>query len=239
MAADKFEIDNGTFNYVTIEAFSDKKLQNSLGEYVLPLNPEQYSQTFKVELDKSRGNGSAGTALKFKSIAPEQLQIEFMFDGTGAILGYDKKGTVNQQVKEFMDFVYNMHGPTHQPKLLKLHWGTNNFTHQLVGFDCVLSNLDIKYILFNRNGEALRAKVNATFLRYIEKKKEIKQSDKQSPDLTHVRTANDGDRLTLMTYNIYADQSFYLKVARANNLTTFRKLKPGAEIFFPPIDKSA
>ncbi len=231
---------DGKFIHVTIEAFSDRKLQNSLGKpYELPLNPEQYSQNFKVELDRSRGNGSAGTALKFKSVAPEQLQIEFMFDSTGAILNYPKTGTVNEQVKEFMAFVYNMHGPIHQPKFLKLHWGSNNFTHQLDGFDCILSNLDIKYVLFNRSGEALRAKVNATFLRYVEQTKETIIADRQSPDLTHVRAANEGDRLTLMTYNIYADQSFYLKVARANNLTTFRKLKPGTEIFFPPIDKSA
>ena len=231
---------DGKFIRVTIEAFSDKKLQNSLGKpYELPLNPEQYSQNFKVELDKSRGSGSAGTALKFKSVAPEQLQLEFMFDSTGAILDYPKKGTAHEQVNEFMAFVYDMHGPIHQPKFLKLKWGGNLFTHQEHGFDCIVSNLDIKYILFNRKGEALRAKVNATFLRYIEQTKETIIADRQSPDLTHVRAANDGDRLTLMTYNIYADQSFYLKVARANNLTTFRKLKPGAEIFFPPIDKSA
>ncbi len=230
---------NGEFTRVTIQAYSDKELRAPIGKpYELPLNPEQYSQNFKVELDKSRPSGSAGTALKFKSVAPEQLQLEFMFDGTGAILDYKKKGTANQQVKEFMDYVYNMHGPIHQPKFLKLQWGNNLFTHQEHGFDCIVSNLDIKYILFNREGKALRAKVSATFLRYIEQTKETIIADRQSPDLTHIRTVNDGDRLPLMTYNIYADQSFYLKVAFANNLTSFRKLKAGAELFFPPIDKS-
>lgn len=232
---------NGEFSRVTIQAYSDKELRQRIpgGSYELPLNPEQYSQNFKVELDKTRPSGSAGTALKFKSVAPEQLQLEFMFDGTGAILDYKKTGTAHEQVKEFMDYVYNMHGPIHQPKFLKLQWGGNLFTHQTHGFDCIVSNLDVKYILFNREGKALRAKVSATFLRYIEQTKETIIADRHSPDLTHVRTVNDGDRLPLMTYNIYADQSFYLKVAYANNLTSFRKLKAGTELFFPPIDKSA
>lgn len=231
---------DGKFTHVTIQAYSDKKLTSKVGgPYELPLNPEQYGQNFKVELDKSRGNGSAGAALKFKSVAPEQLQLEFMFDGTGAILDYPLTGTAHKQVNDFMAYIYDMHGPIHQPKFLKIQWGGNLFTHQEHGFDCIVSNLDIKYVLFNRAGEALRAKVNVTFLRYVEQTKETIIADRQSPDLTHVRTVNDGDRLTLMTYNIYADQSFYLKVARANNLTTFRKLKPGTELFFPPIDKSA
>lgn len=233
---------DGKFIRITIQAYSDKKLSGGgkVGKpYELPLNPEQISQTLKVELDKSHHNGAAGTAPKFKAFAPDQLQLEFMFDGTGAILDYPKSGTANEQVKEFMNYVYDFYGPTHQPKLLKILWGDNRFTHQEDGFDCRISNLDIKYVLFNRAGEALRAKVNATFMRYIEPEKEAKAADRQSPDLTHVRTVNDGDRLTLMTYNIYADQSFYLKVARANNLTTFRKLKSGTELFFPPIDKSA
>lgn len=232
---------DATFNRVTIRAYKDKELRqlvDGTSQYILPLNPEQYSQNYKVELERSRPSGNAGPTLKFKSTAPEQLQLEFMFDSTGAIKGYPKTGTAREQVNDFLTFVYNIEGGIHQPRFLKINWGSNNFTQHPHGFDCIVSNLDIKYILFDRSGEALRAKVNATFLRYFEQKKEMKIADRESPDLTHVRTVKDGDRLPLMTYVMYADQSFYLKVARANNLTSFRKLKPSTELFFPPIEKS-
>ncbi len=39
------------------------------------------------------------------------------------------------------------------------------------------------------------------------------------------------------SYRIYGDSKYYLEVAKANNLTNFRKLTPGQEIFFPPIQK--
>jgi nucleoid-associated protein YgaU len=53
--------------------------------------------------------------------------------------------------------------------------------------------------------------------------------------LTHARTVEIGDRLPLMTHQIYDDQSYYLKVAKANGLTSFRKLTVGKDINFPPI----
>jgi len=36
---------------------------------------------------------------------------------------------------------------------------------------------------------------------------------------------------------INGDDKYYLEVARINNITSFRQLKPGTEIFFPPIAK--
>jgi nucleoid-associated protein YgaU len=46
-----------------------------------------------------------------------------------------------------------------------------------------------------------------------------------------------GDTLPLMTEEIYGDDKYYLEVARINNITSFRQLQPGTEIFFPPIEK--
>jgi nucleoid-associated protein YgaU len=59
----------------------------------------------------------------------------------------------------------------------------------------------------------------------------------QSPDLTHVRVVEEGDTLPLMAKRIYGDSKYYLEVARVNRITSFRKLKTGQRIFFPPIQK--
>uniref|UniRef100_A0AAU6WLI4 LysM domain-containing protein n=1 Tax=Chryseobacterium endophyticum TaxID=1854762 RepID=A0AAU6WLI4_9FLAO len=60
---------------------------------------------------------------------------------------------------------------------------------------------------------------------------------KNSPDLTHKRTIQDGDTLPLMTERIYGDSKYYLEVAKVNNLINFRQLVPGEELYFPPIEK--
>jgi hypothetical protein len=46
------------------------------------------------------------------------------------------------------------------------------------------------------------------------------------------------DRLDLMTFVIYNDPGLLMQVARANDLVSLRKIKPGRELFFPPIDKN-
>jgi nucleoid-associated protein YgaU len=60
-----------------------------------------------------------------------------------------------------------------------------------------------------------------------------------SPDLTHIRMVKDGDTLPLMSFRIYGDSKYYLEVAKANNITNFRKLTVGRKIFFPPIEKTS
>lgn len=42
-----------------------------------------------------------------------------------------------------------------------------------------------------------------------------------------------------MSHRIYGDSKYYLEVARVNEITSFRKLEVGKEIFFPPIEKTS
>jgi hypothetical protein len=98
--------------------------------------------------------------------------------------------------------------------------------------------LEITYSLFKANGDPLRARISATFIKYETEAAIFAANHISSPDLTHQRTARGGDRLDLMTYDIYDDPGYFLQVARANDLTSPRNLKAGTELFFPPINKN-
>ena len=54
----------------------------------------------------------------------------------------------------------------------------------------------------------------------------------------HHRVIKQGDRLDLMTYGIYNDPKYFLQVAKANGLTSIRRLQPGNDIYFPPFNKN-
>ena len=130
-----------------------------------------------------------------------------------------------------MKAVYNMNGDIHRPHFLQVQWG--KFI-----FPCILSNLDLTYTLFKPNGDPLRIKASATFLNYVAQKERVARERKKSPDLTHVRLVKGGDRLDLMTYKLYKDPNFVLQIAKANGLSTFREIRPGTELVFPPLDKT-
>ena len=243
---------DGQLVKVSIEAFDNEELtiRSKLkpNPIFLPVNPESFTQNFKVELNQQRGHGNQGTNANYKGTKPEELKLDFIFDGTNTIQGYNSKldknfvrdqssetnpKPVKEQLEIFMNTVYSMSGEIHRPHFLKVHWGDG------FKFSCILSNLDLNYTLFEPSGDPLRIKASATFLNYIAQKERVARERKKSPDLTRIRLVKADNRLDLMTYEVYKDSKYVTQIARANGLTSFRKIKPGAELIFPPLDKMA
>ncbi len=224
---------------VMIHAYKDKNFSDSQkvskDPLLLPVNPESFSRTLKLENKEQQGQGTQGSNPDYVLTLPEELRFEFIFDGTGTIEGYAypdaKDKTVRKQLEIFLSTVYNMSGDIHTPYFLKVQWGQ-------IMFPCVLSNLDLNYTLFLDNGDPLRVKANATFKQYIAPKERVKHEQKKSPDLTHIRTVKAHDRLDLMTAEIYKDAKYVTQIAKANGLTSIRKVKVGQDLAFPPLDKT-
>ena len=232
-------VDSGKLVKVLIHIYDDEDFQNKSklekNPISLPVNPESFSQNFKVELNEQQGQGNQGTNPDYKGTAPEELKLDFIFDGTNTIEGYEYNSgdlSVKAQLDVFMKAVYDMDGEIHRPHFLIVQWGKFMFA-------CILSNLDLNYTLFKPNGDPLRIKASATFLKYVAQKERVAKEKKKSPDLTHVKLVKAGDRLDLMTSKIYKDSKYVTQIARANSLTTFRKIRPGIELIFPPLDKTA
>ncbi|MDT7828246.1 hypothetical protein RQM65_06185 [Pricia sp. S334] len=230
--------ESGQLIKVLIHAFDDEGFQRrsklDKNPISLPVNPESFSQNFKVELNQQQGQGNQGTNPDYMGTKPEELKLDFTFDGTQTIEGYAYNSddpSVKAQLDIFMKTVYDMNGEIHRPHFLSVQWG--DFT-----FPCILSNLDLNYSLFKANGDPLRIKASATFLNYIAQQERVARERKKSPDLTHVRLVKAGDRLDHMVHTIYDDPKYVTQVARANGLTTFREIEPGVEMVFPPLDKT-
>jgi hypothetical protein len=229
---------DGQLTKLEIKAFTDKKLTRpaSPASFVVPVNPESFARSLKIKQEEKAAQGNQGTDPKYAGTEPEEIKLEFTLDGTNTIEGYEASHQgkpVAQQLEELMQTVYYMNGATHRPHYLRAVWG------KLFTFDCVLTSLDVNYTLFEANGAPLRAKVSLSLKSFVEQEKRTRQEDKQSPDLTHVRTLNAGDSLPLMAYQLYGSKQLYLQAARANDLTSFRNLPAGLELVFPPINKTA
>lgn len=230
-----------TLTKVKIEAFNKNDFTGRVGEFKLPINPEQFTQSFKVENDRSQAQGAQGNDPKFKYTRPEELKLDFTLDGTGVVPINDKPGEFYRdfltQLQNFLNVVYTMDGETHRPNFLRLIWGNFSFNNR-DGFDCVLSDLQINYTLFAPDGTPLRAKLSATFLSYTELKRRLREENRRSPDVTHMRKVMAEDTLHLMTYRIYNDPAYYLQVAKANGLVNFRHLATNTDLRFPPLEKT-
>lgn len=215
--------------------------------YEVWFNPESYSFRYENQYQTYQGINTAGRTARYALTRSRTLSLKLILDDSSATSGVAsglsstsfgrtarrflfKKtpSTIHDQVEEFLDVAARMDGDIHAPRYLKLEWG------DLI-FDCRLQSVDVNYTLFNRSGMALRAELDVVFVEDLNPEKLAKISNKSSPDLTHTRTVTSGDTLPIMADRIYRDPSYYIRVAQANRLNNFRKLKPGTALTFPPV----
>jgi hypothetical protein len=234
------------------------KAKNKAGtilEYAALVNPETYVIRHKVNYNPAPPpQNNPGKNLQYNNTAPPEIQFDFIFDSTGVIpkpleglagalsgipiagaiaaaISGPPKYDIRAEIEAFKNIVLNYDGDIHEPREVLLLWGTLAFLGKL-------TSLQFNHKLFQPDGTPIRVIATGVFSETINDalREALKKSN--SPDLTHIRKVAEGDTLSLMTHKIYGDASYYLEVARVNKLVNFRNLKPGTEIFFPPINKS-
>ncbi len=195
------------------------------------VNPESYTKSVYIKYSGKQAPGTSSAANNYNHTEPRSLSFDFLLDRTGA-LGNISLGDsgVTVDIIHFKKLTLDYEGKIHRPRYLKLIWGT-------LLFDCQLQKLDVEYKMFSPQGLPLRAVLKTKFIEFTESTKRNAIENRSSPDLTHVRTVKEGDTLPLLTHRIYGDSKYYLEVAKINGLTNFRRLEPGTEIVFPPIEK--
>lgn len=237
---------SGELIKLRIKAYKDEQFSEEVadGEFRTLVNPNKYSFKYKIEQNDDQASGTSASAPRFNKILPEDLSLEFIFDRTGVITDYgaagtsddktfkDEGGGIIDDIDKFKKVVFDYNGDEHKPNYLIISWGT-------LLFKGTLTEMDITYKLFKSDGTPLRATASAKFKGFVEDNLRVARENNSSPDLTHIRMVKEGDTLPLMTFRIYGDSKYYLEVAKANNITNFRKLTVGRKIFFPPIEKTS
>ena len=140
----------------------NNQLQNH--EYTVPLNPSSIDRKFEFESQDAQGNDKTEKKRIVKYVG-ETLSFELLFDGTGA-LGNQYKGGVSAKVKELLNTLFvqafdDAKQDTRDPAYLIISYLKEG--NETSSFRCRVQTVDIKYSLFNREGEPLRAKVSLSF----------------------------------------------------------------------------
>ncbi len=224
---------SGQLEKLKIVAYSDPEFNNEVddGEFSTLLNPEKYTFHYKIEQNDDQAAGTSTVSPRFNKQLPETLELDFVFDRSGVISGYESTDDgIIDDIEKFKKVILNYDGENHKPNYLIISWGSLLFKGSL-------TEMDIEFKIFKPDGTPIRALAKGKFQGFVEDNLRVAKENNQSPDLTHQRIVKAGDTLPLMSYKIYGDSKYYIDVARINNITNFRKLKIGQKIFFPPLKK--
>ncbi|WP_119079977.1 CIS tube protein [Chitinophaga alhagiae] len=222
-------LDKGKLEKVKIIAYKKPEMDDAskAGEFDAYINPESYQLNYKIEYDEGQGQGTSGKQQKFKAIAPDELVLDLLFDATGIADG-QARDDIWEDIKKFKKLLTDYEGEAHEPRHFRVIWGPMHFAGRM-------TSLNITFKLFKPDGHPTRALAKVAFKSSIDDKKRVAKEDPLSPDLTHERTVRPGDHISLKCFEQYEDPRYYFDVARANNLTNFRKLAPGTVLKFLPL----
>ncbi|WP_421863074.1 hypothetical protein [Motiliproteus sp.] len=216
----------GELERLKIQAYTEPDYSGAvLSEFQAYVNPSEITLAYEMAYDSAQGSGTTGSRMEFKQIKPGDLSLSFFIDGTGA---NGRRVDVQQQVEAFQKTTgYN--GDIHRPNYLIVAWGSLQVRR------CILKSVSIAYKLFKPSGEPLRAVISATFTDNSDDETRVAIAQDQSPDLTHSRIFRAGDSLPGLCQQIYGQAGYYPQVARINQLNSFRDIKPGTRLVFPPV----
>jgi hypothetical protein len=220
---------------LTITAYTSVDYSTKVGmaDFMAQINPETWKEDYSVKYSKSSTQGGLATQLRFYNIDSGNLSLSLEFDGTGLISTTPSSlvgVSVTQQLENFKNLALNPNGDTHQPNYLMVVWGQFSYKG-------LLTNLQVEYTLISPSGEPLRAKAIATIQASESLSTANKEAGVNSPDMTHRATVVAGDRLSKMCFDIYNDPSYYIGVAKNNDLDQVRSLKNGIVLNFNPLEK--
>lgn len=210
------------------------------GLYTLQMNPEQINVGFDLNniVDNDDEPASAaGMPLsdKNKIYSRQKISLEFMVDNSGAIPNPPDglaSNLAGKSIKDSIDLlkkvVIKPTRASHRPPFVELDWGTLHLIGKVNDFSVI-------YSLFNSAGDPIRALVKLSLVEEVDEK--VISREFQSPDITRIITVKEGDALISLCESFYDDSRYYLKVSAYNNLPSFRKLKIGSKLEFPPLEK--
>jgi hypothetical protein len=190
------------------------------------INPAGYSQTSSIVYAENQALGPGGEK-KYSKSKPDKIEFkELILDGTGVVEG--TTSSVRTQIALLRKVAYDYKGSEHEAPVVEVSWGP-------LLFKARMDALKVNYTLFKPSGEPLRAKMDLAFTAYKSTEEVFRGASLESPDLTHLVEVKAGDTLPMLCYKIYKDSSYYLAVARLNQLHNFRQLQPGQLLRFPPL----
>lgn len=221
---------------------------SKLGPIEVQFNPTTYSITkpvswgpLQLPSNASAAEQKAHTATQRTLNAPEMafggggartLTLELFFDVTEPTVRKGKTVTdVRDITNEFVKLTrIQRDAQPPQPPVCQILWG-KPLDNEKFPFIGVVTNLVQNFLLFKSDGTPVRARLTIAFSEWIDKEKDLKQTD---PEQT-TRIVKRGDSLGSIAAEVYGDPALWRVIAEANDLDNPRRLETGRSLIVPKL----
>lgn len=188
-------------------------------------NPEHYSV-------KKQNTYDAGEELvkppkpEFKRYGRSTLTLSTLYFDTYET-GEDLTKTTNDLWKLMRPV--DPDDPESTPPEVKFKWASFEFT-------AVITDMTIKYTLFDKDGNPVRAEVSVSFMQSEDPTRYPHQNPTSGGGpIQEIHKVIRGDRLDLIAARVYGDATQWRRIAEYNRIRNPKTLRPGQIITIPPL----
>jgi LysM repeat protein len=194
-------------------------------------NPTEYTLSKGAQIAEIGVYGLDSPILQFIRGQNEKLTMDLFFDTTqDGGLG-DAAKDVRTLTKPFYQLV-KIQPKMHAPPRVDVTWG-----HGL-SFTAIVESVTQKFTLFNPEGIPVRATLSLSFREYKTLEKQVEELKLESADHTKRHVVRQGETLSRIAAQEYADPAMWRPIADANQdvIANPRRLTPGTVLVIPPLD---
>lgn len=195
-------------------------------------NPSEYSVSkgARWKLPERNMKDKQGGKPEFLGSDPQTISMQIFFDDWEAAFG-----NVTKDVDQLFEWCSPKQEEKPQPAELLFTWGSNT---QLVDQKFYLEKVSVKYTMFSRTGNPLRATADIT-LKEIPNPAAGTNPTSGSIHARKTHVVSDGDTLQSIAYSEYGNPGFWRGLAMFNEIDDPLRLPTGTRILLPSSDEAA
>jgi nucleoid-associated protein YgaU len=199
--------------------------QPRVDDPVVPLhfNPTEYQVQKANNFAEIAIPGLESPPLQFVRGGAETLSVEFLVDTSDTL--EDVRGKYVDRLRSLL----RIDSELHAPPIVRFVWDTQVFRG-------VLESLDTTFVLFTPDGVPLRARLAAKLKEYRPVEVQVREIDRNSPDVEKSFVVRRGDTLSGIAAAVYRNPGPWRAIARANGIVDPRRLAPGTDLTVPRLE---
>lgn len=187
-------------------------------------NPAEYQTSKSNTFAEIAIPGLESPPLQWIRGGAETLSMEIVVDTS------DSLADVREEYVQPLRRLVSPNEKLHAPPIVRFVWDGRVF-------DGVLESLGVGYVLFDKDGVPLRARLSVVMKEYRPVAVQVRETQKQSADVDKTWTVSVGDTLDRIAAAVYRDPARWRVLARANGITDPRVLEPGRVLDVPRLGR--
>jgi hypothetical protein len=201
------------------------RVERTGDELAVDYNPEEYTVNKDNNFAVQNVPGLGSPIVQFVNGNQRTLEVELFFDT------YDTptlpKADVRDKTRKVVDLMA-IDGELHAPPVLSVSMASLNLR-------CVLSRVSERYLMFMPDGVPVRARVNCTFIEYVDPVQEAKANNLQTTDFSGVHVVTASETLSGIASRVYEDARLWRPIAIANGIANPRRIRAGDTLRIPSL----